>query len=85
LDNRLLEDNAILVLDRNIFHLAVPFTVTRAVMLDLDDYAADFTHWEIEDVLIVPTEFAGLPPLHWSGRMCLSWCFSSERSAHGSY
>lgn len=42
LGNWFLEDHTILVLDRNIFHLAISFAVTGAVVLDLDDYAAYF-------------------------------------------
>jgi hypothetical protein len=43
--NRLLEDNAILMLNRDIFHLAVSFAVTCAVVLNFDNYTPDFTEW----------------------------------------
>jgi len=51
LDNWLLENNAILLLDRNNLHLAISSAVAGAVVLDLDDYASDFAVWEVEHVL----------------------------------
>ena len=49
--NWFLEDNAILMLDRNIFQLAISLAVAGTVMLDFDNYTPDFAHWEIEHVL----------------------------------
>ena len=49
--NRLLEDDTILVLDRDIFHLAVSFVVTCAVVLDLYDDASNFAQREVEHIL----------------------------------
>lgn len=48
--HRLLENHAILMLDRHIFHFTVSLPVTHTVMLNLDNYAADFTVWQVEHV-----------------------------------
>ena len=47
---KFLEDDAVLVFDRDIFHLAISLPVARAVVLDFDNHAPDFAHWEIEHV-----------------------------------
>ena len=48
--NTLLENNAIFMLDRNIFKLAVFFSLAGAIVLNLDNYTSDFTEWEIEHI-----------------------------------
>jgi len=39
------------MLDRNIFFLSVSLVAASAVMLDLDNYAPDFTQWKIKNIL----------------------------------
>ena len=45
---RLLEDNAVLVLDERVLQLAVAPAVADAVVLDLDDDGADFAMREVD-------------------------------------
>ena len=45
--DRLLENDTVLMPDRNVFQLSISLPIARAVVLDLDDYASDFTQWEI--------------------------------------
>ena len=48
--NKFFENNTVLMLDRNIFKLAVSLSVTCAVVLNFDDYTSDFAQWKIEHI-----------------------------------